>query len=310
MEKEYIPRHVMEPGPYADRKITGTWKDYITVTKVGIIVSNMLTVVAGMWLAAGGWTGFVQLSVSQILLTFVGTAMIIASGTCLNNYIDRDIDQKMARTQSRALPAGRLDPRNVLIMGFLLATLGTVCLLLVNWVATLMAAIGLFFYVVVYTMWLKRTHHLNTIVGSVSGAMPPVIGWTSVTANLDPGAIIFFSIMFVWQIPHFLSLAMRRCEDYRAAGIPMLPVVRGFGITKQQIALWVAALIPTSLYLYLVSEVNWPYIILALTLGLGWLGLALSGFNVEDNIAWAKRNFFYSLGYLTFMCLGIILFTV
>ncbi|MDQ0337523.1 protoheme IX farnesyltransferase [Caldalkalibacillus uzonensis] len=310
VKKEYISRHVMEPGPLADRKLSGTWKDYVTVTKVGIILGNLLTVLTGMWLAAGGFVGFSQLSLALILLTLLGTALIIASGTCLNNFIDRDIDQKMLRTKNRALAEGRLDPKNVLIMGYILAVLGTVLLLFVNWVATMMALIGLFFYVVVYTMWLKRTHHLNTVVGGVAGAMPPVIGWTAVTGSLDPGAWVFFAFMFVWQPPHFLALAMRRCEDYRAAGIPMLPVVKGFGVTKQQIVLWVAALIPTSLYLYLVTNVGWSYVWLALVLGLAWLALALAGFYIKKDILWARINFVYSLAYLSLMCIGIMLSTI
>ncbi|GGK14403.1 protoheme IX farnesyltransferase 2 [Caldalkalibacillus thermarum] len=307
VDKEYIAHHVMEPGPLADRNLTGTWKDYVSVTKVGIILGNLLTVFAGMWLAAGGVQGFSQLSLTHILFTLLGTALVIASGTCLNNYIDRDIDQKMLRTKNRALAEGRLDPKHVLLMGYILAVCGTVLLLFVNWVATIMALIGLFFYVVIYTMWLKRTHHLNTIVGGVAGAMPPVIGWTAVTGSLDPGAWILFAMMFVWQPPHFLALAMRRYEDYKAAGIPMLPVVKGFRVTKQQIVLWVATLIPTSLYLYLVTNVGWGYVWVALMLGLAWLVLALSGLYVKNDILWARLNFVYSLVYLTLLCIGIIL---
>lgn len=302
---EYISSHVMEPGPLSDKKLTGTWKDYVSVTKVGIILGNLLTVITGMWLAAEG-----SLLGQPVLATLLGTALIIASGTCLNNYIDRDIDQKMLRTKGRALAEGRLNPKNVLQMGFILAILGTGLLLTVNVLATLVALFGLFVYVVVYTMWLKRLHSLNTVVGSVSGAVPPVIGWVAVTNSVDVGAWILFFIMFLWQPPHFLALAMRRCEDYRAAGIPMLPVVRGFKETKWQMANYVAALVPVSLLLYYFTEVGLAYVIIALILGIAWLIISIRGFFAKDDILWARKYFVFSLIYLTVMFVGMMVVTI
>lgn len=309
IDKEFTLHHVMEPGPLSDRKLTGTWRDYITVTKVGIILGNLLTVIAGMWLAAGGWTGFSQLPISQIVLTILGTALVIASGTCLNNYIDRDIDQIMERTKKRPSADGRLEPRRVLLMGYILALAGTFMLLNVNIVATLSALFGLFIYVIVYTLWLKRTHHINTVVGGISGAMPPVIGYTAVTGSLDMGVLVFFVLMFIWQPPHFLALAIKRREDYRKAGIPMLPVVKGVPVTKQQIIVWVASLIPASLYLYLVAPLNLAYVAIVLFLGFGWLILALAGSKKYDDTKWASKNFVWSLLYLTGISLACIVGT-
>lgn len=309
IDKEFTLHHVMEPGPLSDRKLTGTWRDYITVTKVGIILGNLLTVIAGMWLAAGGWTGFSQLPISQIVLTILGTALVIASGTCLNNYIDRDIDQIMERTKKRPSADGRLEPRRVLLMGYILALAGTFMLLNVNIVATLSALFGLFIYVIVYTLWLKRTHHINTVVGGISGAMPPVIGYTAVTGSLDMGVLVFFVLMFIWQPPHFLALAIKRREDYRKAGIPMLPVVKGVPVTKQQIIVWVASLIPASLYLYLVAPLNLAYVAIVLFLGIGWLILALAGSKKYDDTKWASKNFVWSLLYLTGISLACIVGT-
>jgi protoheme IX farnesyltransferase len=302
---EYLSRNVMEPGPLADRKLTGTWKDYVTVTKIGIILGNLLTVITGMFLAAGG-----SITGQPVLLTLLGTALIIASGTCLNNYIDRDIDQKMLRTKKRALAEGRLNPRNVLQMGFVFAILGTTLLLYVNVLTTLVALFGLFGYVVLYTMWLKRAHSLNTVVGSIAGAVPPMIGWAAVTNSLDAGAWILFAIMFVWQIPHFLAIAIRRCEDYRAAGIPMLPVVRGFKETKWQMLNYVAALIPVSLLLAYFTNVGLAYVWMALILGMAWLILSIRGFFVKDDVLWARKYFVFSLIYLTVMFVGMIVITV
>jgi protoheme IX farnesyltransferase len=302
---EYLSRHVMEPGPLADRKLTGTWKDYVTVTKIGIILGNLLTVITGMWLAAGGsFTG------QPVLLTLLGTALIIASGTCLNNYIDRDIDQKMLRTKKRALAEGRLNPKNVLQMGFLFAILGTILLLYVNVLATLVALFGLFGYVVLYTMWLKRAHSLNTVVGSVAGAVPPMIGWAAVTNSLDPGAWTLFAIMFIWQIPHFLAIAIRRREDYRAAGIPMLPVVKGNKETKWQMLHYVATLIPVSLLLAYTIDISMAYVWMALILGIVWFVLSIRGFYAKDDVVWAKKYFIYSIIYLTIMFVGMIVITI
>jgi protoheme IX farnesyltransferase len=302
---EYLSRHVMEPGPLADRKLTGTWKDYVTVTKIGIILGNLLTVITGMWLAAGG-----SFAGQPVLLTLLGTALIIASGTCLNNYIDRDIDQKMLRTKKRALAEGRLDPKNVVVMGFLFAILGTILLLYVSVVATLVALFGLFGYVVLYTMWLKRRHSLNTVVGSVAGAVPPMIGWAAVTNSLDPGAWALFAIMFIWQIPHFLAIAIRRREDYRAAGIPMLPVVKGNNETKWQMLHYVATLIPVSLLLAYTVEISMAYVWMAIILGIIWFVLSIRGFSAKDDVVWAKKYFIFSIIYLTIMFVGMIVITI
>lgn len=309
VDKDFVLHHVMEPGPLSDRKLTGTWRDYITVTKVGIVLSNLMTAIAGMWLAAGGWSGFSQLPITQIVLTLLGTGFIIASGTCLNNYIDRDIDQLMERTKKRPSVDGRLEPKRVLLMGYILALAGTFLLLNVNIVATLSALFGLFVYVIVYTLWLKRAHHINTVVGGISGAMPPVIGWTAVSGSFDIGVLVFFVLMFIWQPPHFLALAIKRCEDYRKAGIPMLPVVKGIPVTKQQIIVWVASLIPASLYLYLVAPLNLAYVTIALFLGIGWLILALKDYKGTDHLKWASKNFLWSLLYLTGISLACIVGT-
>ncbi|WP_025026559.1 heme o synthase [Caldalkalibacillus mannanilyticus] len=306
---KYVPHHVMEPGPLSDKKLTGTWKDYVSVTKVGIILSNLITVITGMWLASI-YSG-IELTLGVILLTILGTSLIIASGTCLNNYIDRDIDPLMKRTKKRALAEGRLDPRNVLIMGFVLAVLGTLLLLYVNLLTTLVALFGLFMYVIVYTMWLKRKHSINTVVGSFSGAVPPVIGWVAVTSSIDAGAWLLFGIMFLWQPPHFFALAMRRCEDYRAAGIPMLPVVKGFAETKKQMLYFVIALIPVSFALYFViPALGYSYLVLAAILGFTWLGLSIQGFRAKDEILWARKYFVFSLIYLTFLFIGMIIVTL
>jgi len=177
---------------------------------------------------------------------------------------------------------------------------------LVNPLAALLAMIGHFVYVGVYSLWLKRTTTLNTVIGGISGAVPPMIGWVAVTGSIDPPAWILFIFMFLWQPPHFLALAMRKVEDYRAAGVPMLPVVRGFTEAKRQNLLYVAAMVPASLLLVQMGVVGLLYLVVATVLGLVYIGLSLEGFFTKDDNRWARRMFVYSLVYLTVMLLVMI----
>lgn len=289
---------VMEPGPYSEANRTGTIRDLISVTKVGITLANLMTVFAGLWVAAAGQDDGV--SGSLIFYTLIGTAMVIMAGTCLNNYIDRDLDKHMERTSARALPNGRLNPLVVLWIGIGFAVVGTSLLtFLVNPLTALVGLVGLFDYVVIYTMWLKRTSTLSTVWGGISGAVPIVMGWTAVTNNMDMGAWILFLWMFLWQPPHFLALAIRRADDYGKAGIPLLPVVKGFEVTKRHMLRWVSALIPASFLLFWYSPVGYAYLITATVLGLGWLVLSVYGFFAKDTIKWARISFVFSLIYLT-----------
>lgn len=294
---------MMEPGPLSDMHSKSTFRDFVSVTKVGITVANMMTVFAGLWLASEG-----QASGLLILWTLLGSALIIMAGTCLNNYIDRDLDKNMARTAARALPNGRLTPQSVLMLGLAFLVLGTILLVfLVNPLTAYLGLIGLFFYVVVYTMWLKRTSTLSTIGGAISGAIPIVMGWTGFTNNLDMGAWILFIWMFLWQMPHTLALAIRRSEDYRQGGIPVLPVVKGFDVTKRHNLRYVAGMVPVSFLLFSFASVGYTWLITAAVLGLGWFALALGGFFMKDTIKWARISFVYSLIYLTVLNIVMII---
>ncbi|WP_338379180.1 heme o synthase, partial [Enterococcus faecium] len=162
----------------------------------------------------------------------------------LNNYIDRDIDHLMERTKARPTVTGKVQPYKVAVLGFLLIGIGSILLFMTTVTAGIIGLVGVFSYVVLYSMLSKRLHVSNTIVGSISGAVPPLIGWAAVDANLSTMAWVLFLIMFIWQPPHFYALAMRRAEEYRAARIPMLPVVKGFARTKKSIMLWIIVLLP------------------------------------------------------------------
>ncbi|HEU4963504.1 MAG TPA: heme o synthase [Bacilli bacterium] len=294
---------IMEPGPLSDLNRVGSLRDFISVTKVGITVANLMTVFAGLWLASSA-----QASGLTILWTLLGTALVIMSGTCLNNYWDRDLDKKMMRTAKRALPNGRLTANSVLMMGLGFAIVGTLLLATqINLLTAVLGLVGLFDYVVIYTMWLKRRSHQSTIWGGISGAMPMVMGWTAITGTMDFGAWALFLLMFLWQPPHFLALAIRRCEDYRQGGIPLLPVVKGFEVTKRQMLRWIAALIPATLLLFKIEGLGYTYLITGLVLVGLWFAHALSGFFVKDDIKWARQSFVLSLIYLTVMNIVIII---
>ncbi|MCY0901060.1 MAG: heme o synthase [Firmicutes bacterium] len=278
------------------------FKDYLNLTKPGITMSNMMMTFTGLWLASAG-----RLPILVSILTLIGSSLVVMSGCTLNNYMDRDIDPLMARTQGRPLPNGRVKPWTVMVLGIVLGIVGLGTLgIFVNTISALMAMIGLFFYVIVYTGMTKRTTTLSTVVGSVSGAMPPLIGWTAVAGSLGETAWLLFAFMFIWQIPHFLSLGMRRVKDYAAAGIPLLPVVYGFEPTKRQIISWTAALLPISLMLYVTHAVSLLYVAVALVLGGIYLAKALRALRPRDDLVWATDMFKYSLIYLTAMSAAMV----
>jgi len=286
---------------------TSVWKDFTALIKIGIVNSNLITTFTGLWLALYFTDQSFLGNLDTVFFTIVGSSLIIAGSCSVNNYIDRDIDHLMERTKSRPTVTGKIVPAKVLILGIILIGLGTMCLMFTTLTATVIGLLGVFTYVVLYSMWSKRQLVSNTIIGSISGAVPPLIGWAAVDGNLDIIAWSLFIIMFIWQPPHFYALAMRRVEEYRAAGIPMLPVVKGFKTTKKHIMLWVAALLPTPI---LLTSLGIPFLVLATVLNIGWLVLGIYGYRIKDDIKWAKLMFVYSLQYLTIIFVAMVIVTL
>lgn len=282
-----------------------SWRDFVQVAKPGILMSNLITTFGGFWIASK-W----DIDWLLMLWTLIGTVLVMASGCVLNNYLDRDMDVKMTRTQQRALPTGVLTPTVVLVYGFVLGILGLIMLgTLVNVISALFGLLGLVVYVVVYTAWLKRTSVWSTTIGAISGAVPPVIGYTAVTGTVDIGAVLLFLILFFWQPPHFWALGIRRLEEYKAAGYPLLPVVKGIRATKISMMRYVIPLVPVSLLLYITDYVGIFYFISALVLGLIWVVMCVRGFRAEDEIKWSKGVFVFSINYLTLLFIIMILDT-
>jgi heme o synthase len=284
-----------------------TFRDYLSLLKLGITVANLMATFAGLWVGSHGHPG---LLVS--LLTLLGTALVVASGAALNNFVDHDIDQVMERTKDRAVVSGRVPAHAALVVGLSLGCVGiAVLVFFVNVVAAACAFVGLVVYAYVYSVWLKRTTTLNTVVGGLAGATPPLIGFVAGSGGtFDVAAWVLFSMFFLWQPPHFLPLAMKRSEEYRAAGIPMLPVVRGYRETKWQILSYTAAMVPVSLLLYGLGYEGTVYLLAASVLGVIFLVRAVQGLYAKDDLVWATKVFGFSLVYLTLMCIAMIVSAV
>lgn len=278
-------------------------KDYISVLKLGIVIPNLITAILGMWLASGGLRGFFSGSIFTILLATIGIFLILGSGTSFNNYFDNDIDKKMTRTQQRVLVQGKLQSKHVLWYSLVMLVLGLVILSSIHLLTGLIALAGWIGYSIIYTVWAKRRHWINTIVGSFSGAVPPLIGWSAIHNHLAVGAWILFFIMFFWQPPHFYAIAIKRRDDYKNAGIPMLPVVKTLKETKWQMIAFVLVLIPVSVSLYFFAHLNLVYLIISLILGIAWLRIL---FKRENNVTkWSESNFKFSLIYLMALYVSI-----
>ena len=269
---------------------------YFRLTKPRIIVLLLITTVPAMMLAERGMP-----SIGLILVTLVGGAIAAGSANAINCYLDRDIDEVMRRTRNRPLPAHQIEPGSALAFGYVLGIISFFFLsITVNVLAASLALSAIAFYVFVYTMWLKRSSVQNIVVGGAAGAVPALVGWAAVTGAVGPPAWILFAIVFVWTPPHFWALAMRYSGDYAAAGIPMLPVVRGAEETRKQILLYSLVLFGTSLLLVPVASMGAIYIAAAVVLG-GWFVWRALQLWRGTSPAESMRLFKFSILYLSLL---------
>ncbi len=272
---------------------------YVALTKPNIVWLLLVTTVPAMVVAEGGWP-----STWLVLATLAGGSLAAGGANAINQFAERDIDARMSRTRDRPLPAGSVAPRNAAIFGGALGVLATVWLAVtVNALAAALALAALAFYVVVYTYYLKRSTVQNIVIGGAAGAAPPVIGWAAVTGGVGVEALLLFLIVFYWTPPHFWALAMVLADDYRAAGVPMMPVVRGEEETKRQILLHVGLVVPLTLILWAVATLGAIYLAAALIGGAGfvWFAVLLRRSEGDGSAASAMRLFRYSLVYLALL---------
>lgn len=283
----------------------GALKHYLTplnvglqLTKPGIILGNLASVLGGYFLASDGHLA----SASHLAATVIGTALVIGCGCVLNNCVDRDIDRRMIRTCYRAL-AIRIIPVWAALCyaialgvgGFLLLWIGS------NAMACLLALIGLSIYAGVYSCWLKRSSLWGTLIGSISGAMPPVIGYCAVSGQFDATAALLIAVFCFWQMPHSHAISVMRQDDFLAAGLPLLGPVR----TQRQIKGYMLAFILSAVGLDIIANLNVAYGIVVLGLGGYWLLLAYSSTRLTDPRHWARKIFTFSI--VLILCINLTL---
>ncbi|HHR6143143.1 TPA: heme o synthase [Providencia alcalifaciens] len=272
------------------------FKQYLQVTKPGIIFGNLISVIGGFLLASKG-----SIDYPLFIATLLGVSLVVASGCVFNNYIDRDIDRIMERTKNRPLVKGLIDPKVSLIYATALGIAGMVLLLVAaNALAMLLALIGFIVYVGVYSLYMKRKSVYGTLIGSLSGAAPPVIGYCAVTNEFDAGALILLLIFSLWQMPHSYAIAIFRFKDYKAANIPILPVIKGISVAKTHIFLYILAFMVATLMLAISGYAGYKYLVVGAAVSLWWLGMAISGFKTEnDDRVWARKLFIFSIVAIT-----------
>ncbi|MFP8966213.1 heme o synthase [Pokkaliibacter sp. CJK22405] len=271
-------------------------KRYLLVTKPGIIFGNLISVAGGFFLASKGHIDF-----PLFLATVIGLSLIVASGCAINNCIDRDIDSKMERTRNRVTVTGAMSTMAALTHGIVLGLIGFALLIaFTNPVTVFFAAFGFFIYVVVYSLYMKRRSVYGTLVGSLSGAVPPVVGYCAVAGQFDTGAAILLLMFALWQMPHSYAIAIFRFKDYEAANIPVLPVIEGIVKAKLHIVLWILAFALATLLLAISGYVGFGYLVVACATSLWWLGMALTGYkeSVDDRV-WARKVFVLSIVTIT-----------
>jgi protoheme IX farnesyltransferase len=292
-----------------------TIRAYIALTKPRIIELLLVTTVPAMVLATRELPGSVA-GVdwadwgALVFWTMIGGTLAAGSANAINCYLDRDIDLLMTRTRRRPLPAHQVDPERAVVFGLALGVLSFLVMVwFVNLTAAFLTLLAIGFYVVIYTMLLKRSTPQNIVIGGAAGALPPVIGWAAVTGSVGLPALLLFLLVFYWTPPHFWALSLRIRKDYAAAGVPMLPVVKGIPETTRQIGLYTILMVAISLVLFAVGRMGLIYLVAAVGLGAVFLwqayGLWRRGSSEEASTAGAIRLYKYSISYLSLLFLAV-----
>lgn len=267
------------------------WRDYVGLCKLKVVALIVFTAVVGMFLATPG-----MVPLNALVFGTLGIGMAAASAAAINHLVDQHLDARMARTRNRPLPTGHMNSRSCLWFALSLGGLAMLILVLfVNTLTAVLTFLSLIGYAVVYTMYLKHATPQNIVIGGAAGAAPPVLGWTAVTGQVDPHALLLFLIIFIWTPPHFWALAIHRRAEYAAVAIPMLPVTHGVPFTRLQILLYTVLLLAVSVLPYATHMSGPLYLAGALGLGLGFLRHAL---RLMRNDQAAMPTFGYSIIYL------------
>ncbi len=298
------------PAP-ATGHASDTVRAYVALTKPRIIELLLVTTIPAMVLATRDLPGMNPAEWFRLVFwTMAGGSLAAGSANAINQYLDRDIDLLMTRTRRRPLPANAVPPENAVVFGIVLGVISIALMAyFVNLVAAFLTLLAIGFYVLVYTLILKRTTPQNIVIGGAAGALPPVIGWAAVTGRVEVPALLLFAMVFYWTPPHFWALSLRIRKDYEAARVPMLPVVRGVPETARQIALYTVLLVAVSLVFFAVARMGPVYLVAAVVLGVLFLWRAFvlwqQATSPEGSLAQAIRLYKYSISYLTLLFVAV-----
>ncbi len=275
---------------------------YVALTKPRIIELLLITTVPAMVLAADGWP-----NTWLVVWTVVGGTLAAGGANAINMYIDRDIDQLMERTRNRPLVTGRIAPRDALVFAIALEIVAFVVLALSsNVLAGAIAISATLFYVFIYSLWLKRTTRQNIVIGGAAGAAPVLVGWAAVTNSVSWSAVVLFLVIFLWTPPHFWALAIRHADEYRAASVPMLPVVETLSRTVRTMGWYTVAVTLVSFALIPLNDMGVVYSVAAVVLGVAFIALTF-GLGRAPTTAAAMRVFTFSISYVTLLFLAVML---
>ncbi|MCB6219935.1 heme o synthase [Bacillus paralicheniformis] len=276
--------------------------------KTGIIKSNLIPMFSGLTLSLYTYKISLSETLPEIFFALIGSILVMGAAGAFNNLYDRDIDSIMERTKNRPTVTGEIKPKTVLWLGIFMMIFGVIILGFTTSLAALLGFLGLFFYIVPYTMWSKRRTVYNTEVGSIGGAMPPLIGWSAVYPDITHPAVLgLFVTSVIWQMPHFYAIAIRKNDEYKAAKVPMLPVIKGVKRTYIQTNIYLIILIGTSL---LFISLSLGIMLVSLILGVIWLVLSVYGYKKMDSEKWAKSMFIYSLIHMTILFSTVIIYSL
>jgi len=282
-------------------------RDLVALTKPRITTIVLATSGAGLFMAPGTIESW------KLALSIVGTVLVVSAANALNMWWERELDGKMDRTKKRPLPSGRMQPKTALFFGLGLGLVAAPMLFAVNALTGALGLFALLSYVVVYTP-LKRHTPFALQVGAVPGAIPPLLGWTSVTGHLDTGGLVLFALLFLWQVPHFIAISLFRAEDYARAGLKVYGVTRSDRSAKATIILYTALLVALSVAPMSLGLANGRYLVIAMLAGAMFFGLTLRGLRpATDTVAnhrWARSVFGYSILYLLVVLGSLLAFRI
>ena len=287
-------------GHNSTRTPTSVLGGYVALMKLRVVELLLITTVPTMVLAQGGWPSF-----SLILITLVGGTLAAGGANAINMYIDRDIDGLMERTKNRPLVTGLIAPRDALIFAVALEIVAFAVLWAgANLLAAALCMSATLFYVFVYSLWLKRTSKQNIVIGGAAGAVPVLVGWAAVTNSLGWAPWLLFLVIFLWTPPHFWALAIRHSDDYRAAGVPMLPVVESEAKVVRAMVAYCAATVLASLVLIPVANLGWTYSVVAGLLGVAFLGGTIA-LGRKPTPGGSMKLFSFSITYLSLVFVAL-----